>query len=104
VTRVDCLRPILEELDSTQTSFQSDSGFGSECDVARKFILGEIEGKSISSVPELCELILPMKRAFPSVYKLHAGALTFGASTAVCEASFSVLTKLLRKKLPIDES
>jgi len=52
--------------------------------VARKFILGEIEGKSISSVPGLCELVLPMKRAFPSVYKLYAGALTFGGSTAVC--------------------
>ena len=35
-----------------------------------------------------------MKAAFPSVYKLYAGALAFGASTAVCEASFSVLTKL----------
>ena len=66
--------------------------------MARKFILGEIEGKNISSVPELCELLLPMKTAFPSVYKLYAGALAFGASTAVCEASFSVLTKLITKK------
>jgi len=65
--------------------------------VARRFILGEIEGKGISSVPELCELLLPMKTAFPSVYKLYAGALAFGASTAVCEASFSVLTKLITK-------
>jgi len=31
----------------------SDSGFRSECDVAQKFILGEIEGKSISSRTEL---------------------------------------------------
>jgi len=54
--------------------------------MARKFILGEIEGKSISSVLKLCELLLPMKRAFPSEYKLYAGALTFGARTAVCEA------------------
>jgi len=75
----------------------TDSGFRSECDVARKFILDEIDGKSITSVPELCELLLPMKKAFPSVYKLYAGALTFGASTAVCEASFSVLTKLITK-------
>jgi len=65
--------------------------------VARKFILGQIEGKSIILVAKLCELLLPMKRAFPSVYKLYAGAITFGASTAVCEASFSVLTKLLTK-------
>jgi len=56
--------------------------------VARKFIIGEIEGKSISSVPQPCELLLPMKRAFPSVYKLYAGALTFAPSTAVREASF----------------
>ena len=61
----------------------SDTGFRSECEVARKFILGEIEGKSISSVPELCELLLPMTTAFPSVYKLYAGVLAFGASTAV---------------------
>jgi len=46
----------------------SDSGFRSECDVARKFILDESEGKSICSVPEQCELVLPMKKAFPSVY------------------------------------
>jgi len=65
--------------------------------VARKFTLGEIEGKSISSVPKLCELVLPMKRAFLSVYKLCAGALTFGTSTAVCEASFSVLTNYSQK-------
>jgi len=67
--------------------------------VARKFILGEIEGRSVSSVPELSELLLPMKAAFPSVglYKLYAGALAFGASTAVCEASFSLLTKLITK-------
>ena len=49
----------------------SDSGFRSECDMARKFILDEIERKSITSVPELCELLLPMKKAFPSVYKLY---------------------------------
>jgi len=66
-------------------------------------MLGEIEGKGISSVPELCELLLPMKTAFPSVCKLYAGALAFGASTAVCEASFSVLTKLITKNA-IDES
>jgi len=38
------------------------------------------------------ELLLPMKTAFPSVYSciLYAGALAFSASTAVCEASFSV--------------
>ena len=65
--------------------------------MAQKFIFGEIEGKSISSVPELCELLLPTKTAFPSVYKLYAGALAFGASTAVCEASFSVITKLITK-------
>ena len=63
--------------------------------MARKFLLGEIEGRSISSVPELCELLLPMmKAAFLSVY---AGALAFGASTVVCEASFSVVTKLITK-------
>jgi len=66
-------------------------------DYLRDEIVDEIEGKSICSVTELCELVLPMKKAFPSVYKLYAGALTFGASTALCEASFSVLTKLITK-------
>jgi len=43
----------------------SDSAFRSECDVAAwRFIIVEIEGKGISSVPELCELLLPMKTAF----------------------------------------
>jgi len=57
----------------------SDSAFQSECDVARRFILGEIDREAIRSVPELCELLLPMKTAFPSVYKLYAGALAFGS-------------------------
>ena len=79
---------------------KGDSRFRSECDVSRKFIFGETEGKIISSVPELCELLLPVKRAFPSVYKLYAGELTFGARrpNAICDASFSVLTKLITKK------
>jgi len=62
----------------------SDSAFRSECDVARRFILGEIDGKAISSVPELCELLLPMKTAFPSVCKFYAGALAFGAIVPRC--------------------
>jgi len=52
-----------------------------------------------SSVPALervsSRLLYPMKTAFPSVYQLFAAAVTFGASSATCEASFSTLTRVL---------
>ena len=36
-----------------------------------------------------------MKSALPNVYTLFAAALTFGGSTASCEASFSTMTRVL---------
>jgi len=75
--------------------------------VAFKFIIGEIEGKSVTSVSELCEFLIPTKTAFSSVYKsLYAEALTISASgpTAVCEASFCSNDTNQSRKPPIDES
>jgi len=84
LSAMSCILPSSEKFllphDITQFSDRmkvstSDSAFRSECDVAWRFIFVEIEGKGISSVPELCELVIPMKTAFPSVYKLYAGAV-----------------------------
>lgn len=43
----------------------------------------------------ICQLLLPVKDAFPNVYSVYAAGLTFGVSTASCEASFSTLNRVL---------
>lgn len=41
------------------------------------------------------QVLFPFRDAFPILYKVFASAVTFGASTAVCESSFSTLTRIL---------
>ena len=40
-------------------------------------------------------VLRPFREGFPLLYKLFTAAMTFGASTAVCENSFSTLTRML---------
>ena len=47
---------------------------------------------TFSKIQHVLQLLLPFRSAFPLLITLMATALTFGASTAVCESSFSTLT------------
>ena len=49
---------------------------------------------TFSKIQHVLQLLLPFRSAFPLLIKLMT-ALTFGASTAVCESSFSTLTRVL---------
>ena len=49
----------------------------------------------ISDLYELAEFMYSYRDAFPSLYRLIASALTIGASSSTCEASFSALTRVL---------
>ena len=68
----------------------------SECEVARELLAKEFDPtshKDLSDRP-MCRILFPLRAAFPNVYSIYA-ALTFGVSTAACEASFSTLTRVL---------
>ena len=65
----------------------------SELDVAKKYIIDN--SSSGSSIGDVCKFLYSVRRAFPDVYKMYASALTFGASSSVCEASFSSLKRVL---------
>ena len=43
----------------------------------------------------MCRILFPLIAAFPNVYSIYAASLTFGVTTAACEASFSTLTRVL---------
>ena len=75
----------------------SDSGFWSDVMWHGSSFLARLKGRV--SVPFLncANFYFPWRQRFLQ-YTLYAGALAFGANTAVCEASFSVLTKLITKK------
>ena len=69
-----------------------------KCEVAKSYILRHINSIRYANpniVQEICELLYPVRSAFSLVYKIYAAALTFGSTTAVCEASFSTLSQLL---------
>lgn len=70
----------------------------SEIPVARNFLRNKPMSNATQDgcrVPLIQESLYPYKDAFPQMYKLYSGALTFGASTATCENSFSSLTRIL---------
>ena len=48
-----------------------------------------------ANLQEMTKFLFSYREAFPSVYRLYASGLTFGASTSSCEASFSTLTRIL---------
>ena len=75
------------------------SDLHAELHVGKNFILSHLEKldsvSTISIISDITKLLFPYKDAFPVLYSLYASALTFGASTAICESSFSTLTRVL---------
>ena len=67
----------------------------SECQVARTFIEREFDDKIHKTLNDLCLLLHPYRKGFSEVYQLYAAALAFGSSNAVCEESFSTLSRVL---------
>jgi hypothetical protein len=67
----------------------------SECTVARQLIANQFDSDRHKDLSDVCQILFPVKTAFPSVYSIYAAALTLGVSTASCEASFSTLTRVL---------
>ena len=75
-----------------------NDSFTSECKVAKSYILRQISSiryANPTTAQEICELLYPIRSAFPLVYKIYAATLTIGLCTAVCEASFSTLSRVL---------
>ena len=67
----------------------------SECDVARQLIAKQFDPEYHKDLSDVSRILFPVKTAFPAVYSIYAAALTFGVSSASCEASFSTLTRVL---------
>jgi hypothetical protein len=65
-----------------------------ELETAKQYLLKKC-ASSASSIHNMVQVVYPLRQAFPSVYRLMAAALAFGASTATCEASFSALSRIL---------
>src|SRR6476469_595490 len=83
------LRP-LAELIGVDTSTMI-----SECVVAKEMLLKRFSNNSHKALNDIIEILFPVRDAFPQVYSVYAAALTPGSSTASCEASFSVLIRIL---------
>lgn len=70
-----------------------------ELHVGRNFIHSHFHAtdnaSSLSYIADVTRILYPFKDAFPVLYSLYASAMTLGASTAICENSFSTLTRLL---------
>ena len=49
-----------------------------------------------ADLQNILDALFTVKSAFPCIYRLYAGAVTMGISTAVRENSFSTLTRILR--------
>ena len=85
----ELLQPLANLLGLTTTDFEA------ECVVAKAFLLKEFDCVKHKCFSDICSILFPLRSAFPVAYKLFAGASTLGVSTAVCEASFSTLTRML---------
>ena len=67
-----------------------------EIETARNFfVLKHAEVGFPKLFHSLAAYAFQFKDAFPTAYRLLASGLTVGASTSTCEASFSVLTRVL---------
>jgi hypothetical protein len=64
-----------------------------EFETAKVFLLKR--ASTVTNVHQLVQELYSYRDAFPSVYRLAASALTIGASTATCEATFSTLSRVL---------
>lgn len=63
-----------------------------EMETAKDYI--EKKKNEIGEGGTILSIIEPVKAAFPNVYKLYSLIYTFGCSTAVCESSFSALSRI----------
>ncbi|MEL7308742.1 MAG: hAT transposon family protein [Pseudomonadota bacterium] len=68
---------------------------GDEIETARAFLLQKIPGSSFETLDKIVPILFEFREAFPCAYRLYASALTIGASTSTCEASFSTLTRII---------
>lgn len=85
------IAPLASLIGLNTDSFQLQS----ECQVASTLIEREFDSKSHKTLHELCLFLHPYRKGFNEVYQLYAAALTFGSSNAVCEESFSTLSRVL---------
>lgn len=67
-----------------------------ELAVAKQYISNQKERRKLSEHFSMLNELYPMREAFPATYKLFSAIETFGSSTAVCEASFSSVTRINR--------
>ena len=65
-----------------------------ELPVVSKYLKSNVDKNA--DLQHILDALFTVKSAFPCVYRLYAGAVTMGISTAVCENSFSTLTRILR--------
>ena len=68
--------------------------------VAKRFIEQKLSTSDAKEdkpfeIVRIAEILYPFRRGFISVYKLYVGAMTFGANSAACVASFSTLSRVL---------
>jgi hypothetical protein len=61
--------------------------------VAKPMLLEHASDKE--DLGDIIQYLQPFVKAFPNLYKLYVSAATIGASTAVCESSFSCLSRVL---------
>ena len=69
-----------------------------ELPVAKSFIRNKLVSQGSDTGMKECpiwETLHHYREAFPQTYALFTAAVTFGASTAVCENAFSTLTRIL---------
>jgi hypothetical protein len=86
------LKPLVELLHIDEKQL------GYEVNVAKKLIESRASQScqaTFAKMNDAMQALFPLRDGFPLLYKLLASALTFGASTAVCENSFSTLTRML---------
>lgn len=74
----------------------SSSQFSSECIVMKTFLTTKLEKLSAEvDLSQIVQIVSKNRDAFPQLHTLYSAALTFAASTASCEASFSTLSRVL---------
>lgn len=67
-----------------------------EVSVTKQYISKQKEKQNSPEHFNTLNELYPMREAFPATYKLFSAIETFGSSTAVCEASFSRVTRINR--------
>lgn len=82
----------LKELSSLGLKIPSDA----ELSIAKKYLSKKKEEKKTPEHFDTLKELYSMQEVFSDTYKLFSAIETFGSSTAVCEASFSRVTRINR--------